>query len=1110
MATSDRFQSARAPLVALAFTIALVILPVCVSAQVTGTISGYIVDPSSAAVPQATVTATLVQQNITRTVESNTEGFYNFAALAPGVYTLTAEKQGFERLARAGVTLTVNQNVRVDMSLTLGALSQQMTVSGEAPLVDTQSPTVSGLVDDRRIVDLPLNGRNIVSLSETLPGVLSVSAPQSLSDARSGPTMNVNGGQFDMNNFTFNGAYFADPSRNTGMNYPPPDAIQEYRVQTSNFSAENGRNIGSQVSVVSKAGTNDFHGAVWEFLRNDALNARNFFSSTVPGQKQNQFGSAAGGPIKRDKLFFFGSYQGLRDHPQAVGNVVALPSSSKRSGDFTDLLPGTVLTDPVSPLTNQPFVDANGVSCVSNNIINPNCISPVAQNLLKYVPQFTTGTIVSLGASPVRDDMYLGRIDWNKSSKHSLFAHFYVDHNNSINPFPGGANIASDTTGYIGEALVEETDMVTLNDNYSVGPNLINQAVVSYLRTTSNEYETKAIAPNQLGINMPQYIPTGAVDVHVAGSFDLGSGYNTRFINNNYQFRDMLNWMKGRHSFKFGGEVIRFHWVTRWMGSPNFSFNGSRSGDPFADFMLGAYGAMPYLQFGIVDNDNVQMAPSFFFQDEFKIKPHLTLTYGIRYEPMLPWDETHNRIEALKFGVQFTVQPNAPPGILFPGDPGVTSAVIPADLNNFAPRMGFAWDVFGNGKTSVRGGYGVFYDSIKADALSQQNAPFGGTTEAYNGLISDPFGSVGQVTPPAAPSGRFDCVHIAQYPGTSCPLFPLPILGYWMDGGLRTPYVQAWNLTTEWQLTPNIMLQASYVGKIGTKIEGWRDFNAAPFINDPVTGAPPSLSNVNDRVAYEPGILSPGSVIDGNDGRSWYHSFQVQVTKRMSRGFSINGSYSLAKSIDLESFNVYQGVYADPFNLHNDRGRSDWDRRHAVVASWVWTPPLKFSAPSKNTLLAGWTFTGITMAQSGAPFTVEEGEDIAMLGTNAASSGFQYAQRTGAPVTLSHPSRSAMVAQFFNTNAFVPVNLVPPGTIGNSGRNTISGPALSNTDFSVIKDFALKERYRVQFRSEFFNVFNQVNFNNPDGRVVDGPGVLGAILGANSGRVVQFGLKFLW
>jgi hypothetical protein len=1078
-------------------------------AQVTGTISGYVTDPTGAAIPQAGVTATLVQQNITRTVESNTEGFYNFAALLPGVYTLSAEKEGFERLVRTGVTLTVNQNLRVDMSMKLGALAQQVTVSGEAPLVDTRSPTVSGLVDDQRIVDLPLNGRNIVSLSVTLPGVLSVSAPQYLSDARGGPTMNVNGGQFTMNNFLFDGGYFVNPSRNTGMNYPPPDAIQEFRIQTSNFSAEYGRNIGSQVSVVSKAGSNDFHGSAWEFLRNDALNARNFFSATVPGEKQNQFGGAAGGPIRRDKLFFFGSYQGLRDHPQAVANEVAVPSSRERSGDFTDLLPGTVLRDPVDPLTGKPLVDSSGVSCVNNNIINPNCISPVATNLLKYVPQSSTATVVTLGASPINDDMYMGRIDVNKSSKQSLFGHFYVDHNTSINPYPGSGNLAADTTGYIGETFVAETDMVTLNDNYTISPNLINQAVVSYLRTTSDQHETNSITPSQLGINMPQYIPTGAVDVGVSGSFDLGSGYNTRFINNNYQIRDVLNWMKGKHNFKFGGEYMRLHFIQRFIGSPGFSFDGSRSGDPVADFMLGSFVHLG-LDFGLRDNDDIQTAPSFFFQDEYKIRPRFMLTYGIRYEPMLPWYDNHNKINALVFGAHSKVVPDAPPGFLFPGDPGVPRGLIPDDLNNFAPRIGFAWDVFGNGKTSVRGGYGVFYDSIKADSLSQENAPYAGFGNAYNGQFENPFSSVGQVTPPVVPSGKFGCIQIPQYPGYNCPLFPLPLAGVYINGNVRQPYVQSWNLTIERQLTPDIMVQASYVGKIGTKIEGWRDYNPAHFVNDPVTGDPPSLNNANDRVAYEPGILAPEGFMTGNDNRSWYHSLQVQVTKRMSRGLSVTGSYTLAKSIDMESFNVFGGVYADPFNLHNDRGRSDWDRRHAVVASWVWAPRLNFGTPWRNTLLGGWSVTGITTVQSGAPFTVVTGSDVMLVATSAAGGGFEYAERNGAPVTLSHPSRSAMVTQFFNTNAFVPLDLVPPGTIGDSGRNTISGPALSNTDFSIIKDFAVKERYKVQFRSEFFNVFNQVNFNNPNNSQASGPGVFGAILGASSGRQIQFGLKFLW
>ena len=740
---------------------------------------------------------------------------------------------------------------------------------------------------------------------------------------------------------------------------------------------------------------------------------------------------------------------------------------------------------------------------MSNNIINPNCVSPVATNLLKYVPQSSTGSIVTLGSAPVNDAMYMGRIDWIKSSKQTLYGHYYVDHNTFTNPFPGNGNIAS--SDYLGENFVAETDMLTLNDTYTISPTLVNQAVVSYLRSTSNEYETKTIAPAALGINMPQYIPTGAVDVGVTGSFDLGSGYNTRFITNTYQFRDALSWMKGRHNFKFGGQLIRHHFVVRWIGSPQFYFDGSRSGDPLADFMLGTYAGL-YLQFGLVDNDDTVNQPSFFFQDEFRVKPRLTITYGIRYEPTLPWHDKLNRLEAFDPGVQSTVVSDAPPGILFPGDPGVRSTIYGADLRDFAPRIGFAWDVFGNGKTSVRGGYGVFFDAVTAQADSQANPPYTGTLTPYDGLISDPFSSVGQVNPPAAPTTHFGCAKISQHPGVSCSEYPLPIAETFLDGNLRAPYAQGWNLTIERQLTTSVMLQTSYIGKIGTKIEGWRGFNPARNITDPVTGDPPSLSNVNDRVMYEPGIIAPTSAIFGNDDRSWYHSLQVQVTKRMSGGLSINGSYALAKSIDMESYNDYGGRYFDPFNLRDNRGRSDYDRRHAVVASYLWTPPIKFAKSWENSWLGGWSLSGITTAQSGAPFTVVEGEDVAAVGTGAA----QYAVRNGAPVTLSHTNRGSMVAQFFNTSAFVPVNLVPVGTLGNSGRNTISGPALSNTDFSIFKDFAVNERCKVQFRSEFFNVFNQVNFGNPDSTVAAGPGVFGAILGANSGRQIQFALKFLW
>ena len=306
-----------------------------VEAQVTGSISGYLKDTSGAAVPGASVTAVMVEQQVTRKVQTDEEGFYNFVAMLPGTYQISFEAGGFQKLVRSGVRLTVNENIRVDGTLTLGSVETQVDVEGAAPLVDTVSPTLSGLVDDRRVVDLPLNGRNVMALARILPGVLNVKAPQQLGDARGGPEMSVNGGRANMNLFTFNGGYFNNPSRNTGMNYPPPDAVQEVRILTHNFAPEYGRNPGSQVNVISKSGTNDIHGSVWEFLRNDALNARSFFQPRVPAQKQNQFGVAAGGPLKKNSLFAFGSYQGLRDRREADTIEALVPSAAQRAGDFT-------------------------------------------------------------------------------------------------------------------------------------------------------------------------------------------------------------------------------------------------------------------------------------------------------------------------------------------------------------------------------------------------------------------------------------------------------------------------------------------------------------------------------------------------------------------------------------------------------------------------------------------------------------------------------------------------------------------------------------------------------------------------------------------------------
>ncbi|MGH9719813.1 MAG: carboxypeptidase regulatory-like domain-containing protein, partial [Bryobacteraceae bacterium] len=407
-------------------TLLVALSTVAAHAQVAGTISGYVKDQTGAIVANANIQAVLTGQQLTRSAVTDPTGFYNMLAMPPGGYEFSVTAAGFQKQVQSDVRLTSGENLRLDAELKVGSVQSEVTVSSQATLVNTTSQTLSGLVDDRRVTDLPLSGRNVISLARILPGITEVNAPQEPGDTRAGPNMSVNGGRSVNNNFTFNGANFTHFGQTTGMNVPPPDAVQEIRIQTHNFTSEYGNNSGSQVTVTSKAGTNQFHGSAWEFLRNDKLNSRSFFQPRRPQTRQNQFGASAGGPVKRDKLFVFGYYQRLENRPETGSSQTILPSAAERSGDFRHLT--AQIRNPTHPLTGQPMLNSAGSPCVAGNVISPSCISPASRGILeRFIPITPNNLIVTLNPQSSNAESYMARVDFLQTRKHNLFGHLYHD-----------------------------------------------------------------------------------------------------------------------------------------------------------------------------------------------------------------------------------------------------------------------------------------------------------------------------------------------------------------------------------------------------------------------------------------------------------------------------------------------------------------------------------------------------------------------------------------------------------------------------------------------------------------------------------------------------------
>ncbi len=1044
-------------------------------AQTKATISGYIRDASGAVVPNAK--ASLLEQNtgLKREATSNDGGFYQFPGLTPGRYSLSIEGNGFKGFKGNDMDLGTDQNLRADVTLEVGSVSERVEVAASAVSVDTTSSTLAGSIGARQLVELPLAGRNVIAFAGLLPGVTQVSASSNseVTTARGGSTMTVNGGRANQSYYALNGTFFANPSRNTGLNVPPPDAVQEVRVETSNFTADSGRNSGAVISVVTRAGTNSFHGALWEFHRNSAMNARNFFLPTKPVERQNQFGAAAGGRVIRDKVFAFGSYEGILDRRAATEVNAFPPTAAERSGDFSSLS-----TQLIDPLTGSAF---------PGNRIPSSRFDPVAVNVLRFVPDAPAGGRLSAISTAPRD-AHLGmtRVDWNISPKQTVFAHYYVNQNDvTAAQLAFGANIA----GWTGRSQNVRNQNGGINHTYIFSPNLINQVTLGYTRSVSGDVPTITRTNSELGIQgFPDYTNGGSVQLQVSGRFNLNSGGPVRFISNNYDFNEMLTWIKGRHTLKFGVQYLDLSFFQTYLGPAAFTFNGTRTGNALADFLTGSYRNLSF-GYGVRNNDSLGGYYSGFFQDDFKVTRRLTLNLGMRYEVIKPWIDKFDRINTVDTtpGVRSKTVATAPPNLLFVGD--LPRGLVKTDFNNFGPRVGLAWDVRGDGRTAVRAGYGVFFEMNNADTVAQENPPFAGSTSFQNGQLRTP--AAGRVLPPLVPDA-------------SNQTFILPLNNFFTDLTLRTAYVQQWNLTLERQLPAGFIVQGSYVGKVGHKLPAFRPFNAAIFRpGTDAAGNPLStLENAGSRAPFLPGTYGTQMIVMSGAFNQSYHGAQLRVDKRLSSKLSLLGSYTFGKSIDDSSTISLGGCVSNPYDLRSDRGRAQFDARHTLAVSWFYTP-VRQKGGFLGALFSGWNASGIHRARTGYPLTFYNGDDVA-LAVDICNGSEQHPDLIASPAR-DHASRQDMIRGFFNTAAF---KRPQTGFYGSAGRGILSGPAAVSSDFAVTKSFTVFRESRIEFRGELFNAFNQVNFTRVRTTMTDG--AFGSIDQAAAARTAQLALKYVW
>ncbi|HEY3827350.1 MAG TPA: TonB-dependent receptor [Bryobacteraceae bacterium] len=1170
----------------------LMVIPSIVLAATTGTISGTITDSSGAGIPSVSITITNTAQGLKTKVTADEHGDYLFPSVPVGTYDILFEAKGFRAEKRTDLAVDTNAAVKQSLTLQVAEQTQELTVSDTASdvevHVETASTQMGDVVGGKTMTEVALNGRSFTDLLALQPGIVPMStqtgdsvimAGASVQIAPSGGlnagNQSISGQREDANGYLVNGGDVKELMNGGTTIIPDLDSIAEFRVLTNNFDAEFGNYSGGIVNVITKSGANQIHGSAFEFLRNTDLDARNFFSPERSFYRQNQFGGTAGGPIRKNKIFYFGDYQGTRSNQGIDTGLIAVPSLAQRTGDLSSIasqLTGTVSGPYIANILQQKLgygVTADEPyytpSCSSNTqCVFPNALIPSyawsspAQHLLQYIPLPNVGSSEFSTASAgqtTRDDKGSFRFDANTDRYGTLSAYYFFDDFTVNNPYPsgqGGANVPG-----FGALNLGRGQLVNFTHTKAFGATSVNEFHLSFMRDANNVGQpdggvgpTLASQGFVTGAHSTGIFPLDpaieGIETVAFNSFTMGvPTTNLKQWNNTYGLNDNFSRVIGDHSLKAGFEATyeQVNVIPNPIFNGSFQFQGQETGSDFADFLIGT----PFF-YNQQDSQSYYLRHRYqgaYLQDSWRLRPNLTFNYGVRYDHMEFWSEKYNQIPTYLLGEQSVVYPNAPPSLVYPGDPGVPNTLVPSK-NRFSPRAGLAWSpnsapgflnkiIGGPGKTSIRAGYGIFESVIEGNvmAIDEPQPPYGlSYTSPAPPLFDQPFVAaadgtfLGNPYPFAFPPLNATASHpnTGQQFGAFLPqngmTTPIPSNTY--------PYNENYFLSIQRQITENTLFSVSYVGSQAHHLLLVYSANpgnpavclqlsvpygqAGSVLAQGTQPCGPGLENNTYLLANGQtlnGTRGPLGPNYGNDdydstlGNSNYNSLQVSF-RHAGKGYNFSLNYTWSKSIDQASSISDTG---NPFNLSSTRALSAFDITHNFVASYTVNLPFDRFSTHWRSVTGGWQLSGITRISTGFPVTLHEDGDNSLQGSSPNGVNNHYLDTpdyTGLPLQINSDPRNGQ--PYFNLAAFSQNALGEPGT---ASRRSFYGPGEMNFDLALLRNFKVAEKKQLQFRFESFNTFNHAQFFGPasvQGEILDAN--FGQVIKAQPPRLVQIALKY--